>query len=60
LVGSEMCIRSRLAHTAIISRERKKPAVGGCAGAAIILRNGDMVEVDGATGRITVIERSTE
>lgn len=48
---------SLLSHTAIISRELKKPAVVGVDGAASILRNGDTVEVDGASGRITVIER---
>lgn len=47
---------SLLSHTAIISRELKKPAVVGVDGAASILRNGDTVEVDGASGRITVIE----
>lgn len=51
---------SLLSHTAIISRELKKPAVVGVDGAASILGNGDTVEVDGASGRITVIERSTE
>lgn len=48
---------SLLSHTAIISRELKKPAVVGVDGAASILRNGDTVEVDGVSGRITVIER---
>ena len=51
---------SLLSHTAIISRELRKPAVVGVDGAANILANGDTVELDGASGRITVIERNTE
>lgn len=51
---------SLLSHTAIISRELKKPAVVGVEGAAGILKNGDTVEVDGVSGRITVIERSAK
>ncbi len=50
---------SLLSHTAIISRELKKPAVVGVEFAASILKNGDIVEVDGATGRISVIKRNT-
>lgn len=50
---------SLLSHTAIISRELKKPAVVGVDGASTILKNGDTVEVDGTSGRITVIKRNT-
>lgn len=50
---------SLLSHTAIISRELKKPAVVGVDNAASILKNGDIVEVDGASGRISVIKRNT-
>ncbi|MCM1553522.1 MAG: PEP-utilizing enzyme, partial [Butyrivibrio sp.] len=49
---------SLLSHTAIISRELKKPAVVGVDGAAGILKNGDVVEVDGESGRITVIKKA--
>ena len=49
---------SLLSHTAIISRELKKPAVVGVDGAAGILKNGEVVEVDGESGRITVIKKA--
>ncbi len=49
---------SLLSHTAIISRELGKPAVVGVEGASRILGNGDVVEVDGVSGKITVIERN--
>ncbi|MDE7193705.1 MAG: hypothetical protein K2O14_07010 [Oscillospiraceae bacterium] len=49
---------SLLSHTAIISRELGKPAVVGVEGAARLLKNGDIVEIDGIKGKITVIGRS--
>lgn len=49
---------SLLSHTAIISRELGKPAVVGVENATRLLRDGDLVEIDGATGRITVVERN--
>ena len=48
---------SLLSHTAIISRELGKPAVVGVDGAARLLKNGDIVEIDGTLGKVTVIER---
>lgn len=47
---------SLLSHTAIISRELGKPAVVGVENATRLLRNGDLVEVDGDTGQIAVLE----
>lgn len=47
---------SLLSHTAIISRELRKPAVVGVENATRLLRNGDLVEVDGDTGQIVVLE----
>lgn len=47
---------SLLSHTAIISRELGKPAVVGVENATRLLRNGDLVEVDGDTGQIVVLE----
>lgn len=48
---------SLLSHTAIISRELGKPAVVGVDGAARLLKNGDTVEIDGTSGKITVTGR---
>ncbi len=44
-------------HTAIVSRELKKPCVIGTKIATDVLRNGDMVEVDADRGVITVLNR---
>ncbi|MDE7224289.1 MAG: hypothetical protein K2O34_11010 [Acetatifactor sp.] len=49
-----------MSHTAIISRELGKPAVVGADHATRLLRSGDLVEVDGDTGQITVIRRKEE
>lgn len=49
---------SLLSHTAIISRELGKPAIVGVEGVTRLLQNGDIVEIDGTVGRITVVERS--
>lgn len=49
---------SLLSHTAIISRELGKPAVVGVDGAARLLKNGDIVEIDGVRGTVKVIERN--
>lgn len=51
---------SLLSHTAIISRELKKPAVVGVDHATRLLGSGDLVEIDGDTGQITVIRRKEE
>ncbi len=48
---------SLLSHTAIISRELGKPAVVGVENATRLLQNGDLVEIDGTAGRVTVLER---
>ena len=49
---------SLLSHTAIISRELGKPAVVGVENATRLLQNGDLVEIDGTAGRVTVLERA--
>lgn len=46
---------SILSHTAIISRELKKPAVVGVKSAMKILKSGDIVELDGEKGIITIL-----
>lgn len=49
---------SLLSHTAIISRELGKPCAVGVENAASLLRSGDIAELDGNAGTVTVIERS--
>lgn len=51
---------SLLSHTAIISRELGKPAVVGVDNAARLLKSGDIVEIDGVRGKITVINRKKD
>lgn len=46
---------SLLSHTAIISRELKKPAIVNVKNAMNILKDNDIVELDTKSGRITVI-----
>lgn len=45
---------SLLSHTAIISRELKKPSVVGIDGITEILKNGDIVRINGGTGEVLV------
>jgi len=47
-----------LSHGSIVAREYGVPAVVGVAGATKIIRSGDTISLDGATGR--VLKRSTE
>lgn len=48
---------SLLSHTAIISRELGIPAVVGVKDACRALQNGDVVQLDGNTGEIEVLQR---
>lgn len=48
---------SLLSHTAIISRELGIPAVVGVKHACDLLRTGDLVQLDGNTGEIEVLQR---
>ncbi len=41
-----------LSHAAIVARELGVPAVVGCGNATTVLRTGDRVRVDGATGTV--------
>ena len=45
---------SLLSHTAIISRELGIPAITGVAGATDIIKTGDILRIDGASGRIEI------
>ena len=47
-----------LTHAAIVSREYGIPCVVGCSVATARIRTGDLVEVDGARGTVTILERS--
>lgn len=49
-----------LSHAAIVARELGVPAVVGCGDATARLRTGDRVEVDGAAGRVRILERTSE
>lgn len=51
---------SILSHTAIITRELKKPSVVNVKDATTILRTGDIVELDAINGRIFIIKRKSE
>jgi pyruvate,water dikinase len=47
-----------LTHAAIVSREYGIPCVVGCSVATARIRTGDLVEVDGARGTVTILERA--
>lgn len=47
-----------LSHTMIVSRDLGIPAVVGAVGATSTIRTGDLVEVDGSTGVVRIVERA--
>jgi pyruvate,water dikinase len=47
-----------LSHTMIVSRDLGIPAVVGALGATTVIATGDLVEVDGSSGIIRIIERA--
>lgn len=47
---------SLLSHSAIVSRELRLPCIVSLPGITTRLKTGDLVEMDGATGRVRVIE----
>ena len=47
-----------LSHTMIVSRDLGIPAVVGAVGATSLIRTGDLVEVDGSTGIVRIVERA--
>lgn len=49
---------SLLSHSAIVSRELGIPCVVGVKGATAWIATGDRVRVDGATGRVDILERT--
>jgi phosphoenolpyruvate synthase/pyruvate phosphate dikinase len=49
---------SLLSHTAIVSRELGLPCVVAVSGATETICNGDYIEVDGSSGRVTILKRA--
>ncbi len=49
-----------LSHAAIISRELKIPCVVNTQNATSLIKNGDLVEVDGSRGLVTIIKRKVK
>lgn len=47
-----------LTHASIVSREYRIPCVTACAIATTTIRTGDIVEVDGTNGVVTIVSRS--
>ena len=45
-----------LSHCAIVAREYSIPAVVGIQRATVILRDGQLVEVDGTNGSVRIVE----
>ena len=51
---------SLLSHSAIVSREMGKPCIVGITGLLDRLRTGDVVEMDGSTGHISIMPTPTQ
>jgi pyruvate,water dikinase len=47
-----------MSHAAIVSREYGLPAVVGTGRATKLIKTGDLVRVDGNTGKVTILERA--
>ncbi len=47
-----------LSHTMIVSRDLGIPAVVGAVGATTMIKTGDLVEVDGSSGTVRILERA--
>ena len=47
-----------LSHAGIVAREFGIPCVANIDGVARLLRDGDLVRIDGAAGRVTVVARA--
>ena len=48
-----------LSHTMIVSRDLGIPAVVGAVGATSMIKTGDLVEVDGSSGTVKILERAS-
>ena len=51
---------SLLSHTAIIARELRIPSIVAVENATELLKNGDIIEMDGSTGDIHILSRKCE
>lgn len=51
-------VGGELSHAVIVARELGIPAVVAASGACSILKDGDLVEVDGSHGRVRILERA--
>ena len=47
-----------LGHATMVARDLGIPAVVNTKGGTTAIRDGDLVRVDGGTGRVTVVERA--
>ena len=47
-----------LSHTMIVARDLGIPAVVGAVGATTAIKTGDLIEVDGSTGVVRILERA--
>lgn len=54
--GVVMEIGGTLQHGAIIAREYGIPCVGGLTGATSLIKDGDLIEVDGTSGIVKILE----
>lgn len=51
---------SLLSHTAIVARELSIAAVVSCHGALETIQSGDLIEVNGSTGTVSIVSRSAK
>jgi pyruvate,water dikinase len=51
---------SLLSHSAIVARELNLPCIVSISGITTTLKTGDLVEMDGRTGRINLLKEKTE
>ena len=47
---------SLLSHTAIVSRELRIPAVVAVESATTVIKTGDLIKIDGGTGRVEIVQ----
>ena len=47
-----------LSHTMIVARDLGIPAIVGAVGATTVIKTGDLIEVDGSTGVVRIVERA--
>ena len=50
-------VGGQLSHGAVVARELHLPAVAALAGATTMFRDGDVLVVDGDSGRVQIVDR---